>query len=259
MGHIRLGTLPQSKKWRDVVGLLETGAPLDAVAEAAARASEVDLNRAANDPGFQFVTGLLVRLPILARTPGFEDFLSDLGAGDDSLASVPALLAGLSNAIERNGFEIGYTSDIGALAKTALLETFADKLRERLPTLFEPTPQEVRKALAGYASGQNFAHLARAFFANLTYRSLDYFLSRELANHTGVGQRFTTDADRIEFERALKQHAVEASRIVEEYSGGWYGKTVWQKNNLDQHEIDRFTRYSFKKMRDELGRRRATA
>ena len=73
MGHIRLGTLPQSKKWRDVVGLLESDAPLDAIAEAAARASEYDLKRATNDPGFQFVTSLLVRLPFLARAPGFEE------------------------------------------------------------------------------------------------------------------------------------------------------------------------------------------
>lgn len=258
MGHIRLGTLPQSKKWRDVVDLLETDASLDAVAEAAARASDSDLDRAAGDPGFQFIAGLMVRLPFLARAPGFEDVLSDLGAGKDSAASVPAFLAGLSTAIERNTLEVGYSSDIAALAKTALIETFAEKLGERLPSLFEPTPQEIRKALAGYASGQEFARLARSFFANLTYRSLDYYLSRELANHTGVTKRFATDADRVAFERALAQHAFEASRIVQEFSGGWYGKTIWQKNSLDQAEIDKFARYAFKKMRHELGLRRAT-
>lgn len=259
MGHIRLGTLPRSKKWQDVVNLIEASAPLDAIAEAAALASEVDLNRATDDPGFQFVAALLVRLPFLARAPGFEDVLADLGFGPDSLSSLPAFLTGLSNAIERNAFDVGYSSDISGLAKAALIETIADKLGERLPTLFEPTPQELRKALAGYASGQEFSRLTRTFFANLTYRSLDYFLSRELANHTGTDRRFATDANRVSFERALKQHTVEASRIIEEFAGGWYGKTVWQKNRLDQQEIDRFTRYSFKKMRDELGRRRATA
>lgn len=259
MGHIRLGTLPQSKKWQDVVGLLESDAPLDAIAEAVARASEYDLKRATDDPGFQFITGLLVRLPFVARAPGFEGVLVDLGIGSGSLSSLPAFLSGLSTAIERNTFEVGFSSDIGALAKAALMETIADKLGERLPTLFEPTPQELRKALASYSSGQEFARLSRVFFANLTYRSLDYFLSRELANHTGTDRRFASDANRVAFERALKRHAIEASRIVEEYAGGWYGKTVWQKNRLDQNEIDRFTRYSFKKMRDELGRRRATA
>ena len=125
MGHIRLGTLPQSKKWQDVVDLLASDAPLDAVAEAAARASEYDLKSATSDPGFQFVTGLLVRLPFLARAPGFEDILADFGIGRDSLSSLPAFLAGLSNAIERNAYETGYSSDIGGLAKAALTETFA--------------------------------------------------------------------------------------------------------------------------------------
>lgn len=50
MGHIRLGTLPRSKKLRDVVSIMESGANVLAVAEAAARASELDLNRATEDP-----------------------------------------------------------------------------------------------------------------------------------------------------------------------------------------------------------------
>lgn len=70
MGHIRLGTLPRSKRWREVVGLLEADAPLDMVAEAAAKASERDLPLASNDPQFQFINLLLVRLPLLARGAG---------------------------------------------------------------------------------------------------------------------------------------------------------------------------------------------
>ncbi len=259
MGHIRLGTLPQSKKWRDVIGLLDSDASLEEVAEAAARASELDLKRAANDPTFQFVTSLLVRLPLMARAPGFEDALSELGVGKDATASVPALLAGLNQVIDLNSFDIGRSSDAGELARSALLESLSVQLRDRLPSLFEPSPQEIRKALASFASGQNFAHLARDFFARLSYRSLDYYLSRELANHTGGDKRFASDADRTEFQRALSQHTFEASRIVEEFAGGWYGKTVWQKRALDQDAINAFTRYAFRKMRSELGRRRASA
>ncbi|MEL6958771.1 MAG: hypothetical protein AAGL89_07470 [Pseudomonadota bacterium] len=128
-----------------------------------------------------------------------------------------------------------------------------------MPSLFEPTPQEIRAALGKFASGEQFAVLARDFFARLTYRSLDYYLSRELANHTGQDKRFASDAERVAFQQALAQHTFEASRIVQEYSGGWYGKTVWQKQALDQASIDRFTQYAFKKMRSELGPRRAGA
>lgn len=259
MGHIRLGTLSQSKKWRDVIGLIDSDASLEDVAAEAAHASERNLKNASDDPTFQFVTGLMVRLPLLARAPGFEDAMADLGVGDNALQSVPALLASLSMAIDRNAFETGYSSDAGDLARSALLESLSVQLRDRLPSLLEPTPQEIRKALASFSSGQNFADLARDFFARLSYKSLDYFLSRELANHTGSGKRFATDAQRVEFERALSRHTFEASMIVKEFAGGWYGKHVWQQGTLSQDQINRFTRYAFKKMRSELGRRRATA
>ncbi len=195
----------------------------------------------------------------MARAPGFEAALKELGAGEDALGSVSALLAGLSSSIDEHVFEIGRSSDAGELARTALLESLSVQLRGKLPTLFEPAPQEIRKALASFASGQEFAHLARDFFARLSYKSLDYYLSRELANHTGVDKRFAGDSDRVEFERALSQHTYEASRIVEDFAGGWYGKTVWKEQNLSQDAINRFTRYAFQKMRSELGRRRETA
>ena len=164
MGHIRLGTLPQSKKWRDVIGLLDANAPLDAVAEAATRASETDLRKAPDDPSFQFVTQLLVRLPLLARAPGFEAEMRGLGLDSDALESVTGLLAGLNAAITRQNFELGTSSDAGELARTALLESLSVQVRDRLPSLFEPTPQDIRTALASFASGQNLATLAREFF-----------------------------------------------------------------------------------------------
>jgi len=258
MGHIRLGTLPQSKKWRDVVGLIDSGASVDVIAEAAAKASERDLSKASQDPRFQFVAALLVRLPLLARAPGFEDALADLGFGDNPLASVANFLSGLDAAIEQQSFGTGRASDAGLLAKSALLESLSVHLRDRLPSLFEPTAQEVRAALGEFATGDRFATLARDFFARLTYRSLDYYLSRELANHIGQDRRFETDAERVAFQQALAQHTFEASRIVQEFAGGWFGKTVWQRQSLNQDAINRFTDYAFKKMRSELGRRRNT-
>jgi hypothetical protein len=79
MGHIRLGTLPSSKKWRDVIVILDSGRDVLEVEEAAARASELDLSRASDDPRFQFVSSLLVQLPLSARAPGFAGELETLG------------------------------------------------------------------------------------------------------------------------------------------------------------------------------------
>lgn len=69
MGHIRLGALSQSKKWLEVIELLESDAPIEGVVAAAARASESDLSRAPDNPSFQFVTSLLVQMALRTCAP----------------------------------------------------------------------------------------------------------------------------------------------------------------------------------------------
>lgn len=257
MGHIRLGTLPTAKKWRKVVELLAGDASLDEIASAAARAAERDLKRASDDPVFQYVAKLLVELPLMARTPTSDagSFEAESFVNATSPESVTALLSSINEAVEHHTFEHGQSSDIGLMAQSALLESLSVKLRDRLPSLFDPQSSDIRSALGHFANGQPFGELARDFFARLTYKSLDYYLSRELANHTGTEARFAQDADRVGFERAMFKHSFEASRIVEEFAGGWYGKTVWRDQNLSDEAIRKFTSYSFKKMRSELGRR----
>lgn len=257
MGHIRLGTLPTSKKWREVVELLTGNSSLEEIAAASSRAAEFDLKRTSDDPVFQFVAKMLVELPLMARMPVSDAARSELIKSIDvtSPDSISALLSSVNEAIDQFTFENGRSSDIGLIAQSALIESLSSKLRDSLPSLFEPQPAEIRSAPGKFAGGQMFGDLARDFFARLTYKSLDYYLSRELANHTGHGARFASDADRVKFEQALFQHSYETSRIVKEYAGGWYGKTIWRDQNLSDTTIKKFTDYSLKKMRSELGRR----
>ena len=258
MGHIRLGRLPQSKRWRAVVDLLEGDWDLLEIAGAAAEASAADLKRLNDDPVFQYVAQVLVELPLQARGPGYATYLENLGVDAGDVRSVPGLLAGLDRSIQFKAFEHS-NSDAAGLARAAFLETLSVALNTRLPSLFEPTPTEVRKAIAGFSSGDSFAVLARDFFARLTYRSIDYYLSRELANHTGQGKRFANDADRVGFDRDLAQHTFEAARIVESFAGGWYGKTVWRDQSLSASAVSAFTGYTLKKLCDELARQRNDA
>jgi hypothetical protein len=117
----------------------------------------------------------------------------------------------------------------------------------------------VQRAIGRYASGDRFAALAREFFARLTQRSLDYYLSRELSNHIGPGQRFADDAARAQFDQALWRHCREASQIVEKFAGGWYGKNVYQRDGLTPDAVSRFAPVAFRKIRAELQKRRDAA
>ena len=256
MGHVRLGTLPQSGRWRDVISLIGEGADASEVAEAAAYAAQTQLKRMPDDPVFVHVAQLLVKLPLHARSTEYQTELAVLGF-NRSPTSVTELLAGLKRSIDRVAAQSPSRNDAGEIAASSLLEALSTGLADRVPGLFETTSTDVRRGLAAFAGGDAFGKLARDFFARTVYRSLDYYLSRELANHQGPGQRFADDRERRQFQSDLSEHAFEASLIVKKFAGDWYGKTVWRDGSLDDAAIDRFTRYSFTKLMSELRRRSA--
>ena len=142
------------------------------------------------------------------------------------------------------------------MAQMAAVESLAALVGPNMPSLFEPNAREVQQEIGRFASGDRFSALAREFFARLTQRSLDYYLSRELSNHTGFGQRFRDDAARSQFEDALGRHCRETARIVEVFAGGWYGKNVYQGDGLTPEAIRRFAPVAFRKLRAELRKRR---
>ena len=75
-----------------------------------ADASERDLRQASDDPGFQYVSKLLVTLPLQARAPSVLEFIKGLGLSDKNLTSVTGLLAGLNSAIDAQAYELGSAS-----------------------------------------------------------------------------------------------------------------------------------------------------
>src|SRR3954469_23430820 len=64
MGHIRLGVLPTSRKWRQVIEHLRLGAAADLIAAATADAAEASLKRASYDPAFLHSFWLLTQIPL---------------------------------------------------------------------------------------------------------------------------------------------------------------------------------------------------
>ena len=254
-----MGVLPASRKWTHVVELLEAGASAGEVAAASARAAESALSAASDDPVFREAVWYLATLPLTARAPGYVSGLGRLGLQVDGEPSLLELSASIASALDAHGRRTGGRTDLGEMAQMALVESLANAIEPQLPSLFDPEPAEVRHALGRLSGGDPFAALARDFFARLTHRCLDYYLSREMANHVGAGRRFAGDAARRSFDAAVALHSHEAARIVEAYAGGWYGKTVWLGDRLDREATDRFARYAFKKIRDELERRRDAA
>jgi hypothetical protein len=256
MGHIRLGRLPRSKRWQQVVELLQLGADVETIAAAAAVAAERDLKRATDDPAFVQTLWLLTQLPLAARGPAFAADLQALGLSVADRPGLMEVVAAFTDAVDRHSRGLPGRTDLGEMAQMAAVESLVALIGQSLPSLFLPTPEEVQREIGRYASGDRFSLLAREFFARLTQRRLDYYLSRELANHIGPGARFGDDVARSAFNAALKRHCREASQIVKEFAGGWYGKNVYQNDGVQRSAIPRFAAVALKKMGAELRKRR---
>ena len=77
MGHLRMGRLPKTRRWTQVVDLLDAGS-LDTGALAAAvfEAADYRLRQLANDQGLGYSFWLLTRIALAARGNTFVEDLS---------------------------------------------------------------------------------------------------------------------------------------------------------------------------------------
>jgi hypothetical protein len=222
MGHTRLGRLPRTRKWQDVVGLLGAGADTADVAAATLDASKRGLEDAARDPALVHSFWLLTQLPLCARKADFVEELAKLGVSVAAEPTLMELVGGLSDAVDDHVYRKGGRTDLGEMAQMGAAETLTSVLSQRTTNLFGTTAEDIRRELARLGTPANFSVLAREFFARLTERYLNYFLSRELSN-----QLDNVGANR-QFREALSLHCKQASKIVEKFAADWFSKANYQ-------------------------------
>ncbi|MBN2291557.1 MAG: hypothetical protein JXM70_03970 [Pirellulales bacterium] len=252
MGHIRLGNLPRTRKWQEVVALIEGGAGTAQVSNATITAAERGLNLAAEDKGLVETIWLLTQLPLCARHDDFAGALRSVGLDVSDSPSLMEVVGAFSDAVDRRLSNNGGRTDLGEMAQMAASETMLRLVGGRTQSLFGTTPEDVRDAFSGLATNKQFSTFARDFFSRLTNKCLDYFVSRAVSYHVGEGRRFRTLAQQGEFAKALNTHCREASRIVEEFSGGWFSKTNWEKGGISRQEAAGFTHVAMSKVVAEL-------
>src|SRR5215212_9370827 len=123
MGHQRLGVLPRSKHWKEVVELIGAGADVQDVAAATARAAEASMMDASGDPAVQHAFWLLAKLPLAARNENFQAALAELGVrvpGEDP--TLIDVVSGVMQTIDRHTHEQGLRSDYGEIAQLSAAE-----------------------------------------------------------------------------------------------------------------------------------------
>ncbi len=253
MGHLRLGRLPRTQQWKEVIALLSVESDASQVAETTLRAAESGFNKLADDAGFRYVVWLLTQLPIAAREDDFAAALRRRGLRVSERPDLLDIVGALTEAVDKRLRDSRARTDLSDIAQRAAGHTLQQVLG-RESSLFGESSETVQFRLARFATATQFGHVARVFFAHLSARFLDYHLSRELSNHVGRGQRFATSRDLERFRKALARHCWEAARIVESFSGGWLSKTRFQQGQVSADGSARFAAYALTKLRNEFAR-----
>lgn len=139
-----------------------------------------------------------------------------------------------------------------------LPKPFRPSIGDALPGLFEATPEEVQAVARRMSWAKGISGFSRGFFGRLVSGTLSYWLDRTLALQVGEGQRFATTGERNAFDRALDQYSTEATRIIQEFSSGWYGKTLHREGGFRTKDAAIFGAVALKKTVSELRTRNSS-
>jgi hypothetical protein len=263
LGHIRLGQLPKSKTWNQVVESV-TGSALalypasssasrvNIIAAETIRATKSTLARASYDVGVRYTFYLLTQLVLASRKSDWQSRLERHGISLSEQSSVFDLTSEMQGAIDRY---IGRTAvgatDLSEMAQQAAGEAITSLLSEDRTGIFEEfQSKDLKNSLHEFSTRKGFGQLGQKFFARFVARFLNFHLSRITA--AGLGTPRLQDLGYIpEFNEALTTHCEESARIVRDFCGDWYSKTEYEQG-IDLANSARFIAVAVKKLKSEL-------
>ncbi|MBS0126460.1 hypothetical protein [Thetidibacter halocola] len=228
----------------------------ETIVSASAAAAEKSLAEAARDPVYVEAVRLLLVIPYCARSHDFPAALRDNGVAVRQSPELIELLAAATSRLDEIARQTRNRTDIGELAAHALTGTLSLLVGENLPGLFDATPEDVQSVVRKLSWSNGISQLARLFYARLVSDCLSYWLDRTLAEQIGPDRRFANLTDRTAFDAAVFHYSQEATRIIQEFSGGWYGKTIHVNGGINSHDANIFGSVALKKIVAELRERR---
>lgn len=250
MGHIRLGRLPRSARWRDVVGLIESD-PANArkIAASTITASERYLRSLGDDPALAQTYWTLVRLMSAARGDDFAGELRRLGlpASDDT--PTVAFVAAVSDFVRRDLARQGVDSVAGEFAALALRRALTETVATQASSLFGSSVDDLRRAFRAHSTERQFGEVSRLFFGDFLSRVLRASIDREVPNVT------SSVSDGGALLRAVDVHARQSAAIVRDFAGQWLSKAGYERaGDIPPDDVRRFVAVALGKLRSELKR-----
>ncbi len=265
MGHTRLGSLPKTRAWSEVIFCMNPIRPLDlapgptlaelvhTIAAKSLLAADAGLKTAAKDYGLRFAFLLLARVVLSAREASWQEALSHLSLELPEQASLFDLAAMLQQTFDEHLLSKARSTDISEMAQGAMVGALVTVAGPRSETLFGPSREQLKQGLRALSTKKGFALLGHEFFSSFLYRFLNFHLSRITPLFVGSAQLGHL-GDLTSFERALRLHCRQTCRVVHAFCGAWYMKAQYEQR-LNMQGICRFMAVAIEKLRDEFVRR----
>jgi len=264
MGHLRIGSLPRTKKWiavvaaiGDISGISESS--FSELAEKTLDASNRSLRQLPNDLALQKCFQFLIALSVAGKSTDVLNSAKGLGLTIEGNPTKLQLSKSLRNWLSELN-PSAYNPEFASLARKATIDTVATWINKHSDTpqlnLFLNS-EDPFKAWRSAASGGGFSELSRSFFANFTQRYLNYFLSRTASS------QIQTLEERKRFSSAIHNnaeliatHAFETSKLVQSFSAGWYNKHTSEQKIPSLQKIQGYLKHSLEKIREEFRRQK---
>jgi hypothetical protein len=267
MGHTRLGALPKTRKWnellRHIAGMRSpentadsVANDINAIAAQTLGASRKALAKVAQDSGVGYTFYLLTQVALASRTTDWETALVQHGIRLSSDSTVFDLTVELQGAIDRYLLRTqpGAT-DLSEMAQQSAGEALLSLAGLRTPNLFGGSSADAKNAIRSLSTKTGFGKLGQKFFGRFVARFLNFYLSRATAATLGSA-RVQNLGDITEFNKALELHCHESARIVRDFCGDWYSKTEYERG-IELRDASKFVAVAVRKLGKELEHQRA--
>ena len=263
MGHTRLGEVPKTHKWSELVdrisGSGRTGnvasadVSIGVIAAQTLDATQKSLKRAATDPGVRYTFYLITQVALAARASNWERALDAHGIHLLEDSTVFDFTVEMQNAIDRYvGATRSGSTDLSEIAQQSAGEAIASLAGPRTVSMFGGSSDDVQNAVRSLSTKKGFGDLGQRFFGRFVARFLNFYLSRVTAANLG-SPRLRDLGDVAQFNDALRVHCDQSALIVRDFCGDWFSKTVYREG-IDLNNTSKFLAVAFKKLRSELSR-----
>jgi hypothetical protein len=254
MGHLRLGKLPKTRTWRQIVQEISPGGEMDTESlmlktiEATKKSLQfyADSNRLSDF--FHFVVGL----SLAGRTGNLNPELLDRGIASVGQAEN---VFHLLRALKAREFESD-NPERAAILHAAAGETISRWLathQEAQDSLFEADSRPMH-AWSQIANGAGFCEFTRQFFSTLLERHLRYYLDRaassQLLEPDDIDRFRSNLSNRVDH---ISKLAFESSKITQSFAAGWYNRNA-NDSYPTQADVHRLANHSLDKLQEELRR-----